>query len=99
MAVGERNSYQKRTTDGVIGTSGSPVVVYGISVQSGVDGGAVVAFYDGSSTGGTLVRSITGNQNDWFNEDYVVGRVYPNGLYIDLDANTTSVTVWFQNYP
>lgn len=99
MAVGERCAYQKRTTSGVIGTSGNAVIVFGVSLLSGGGGAGVLSLYDGTSTGGVLARAITGTTNDWFNQEFSVGKVFPSGLYLNLDTNTTAAVVWFQNIP
>lgn len=87
--------YSKITADGAIGGSGNPVDVYGYSIESGAGGAGVVTFYDGTSTSDTKLFEDEGTSNKWKNVNYDVGRRYPNGIYLDIDTNVTSVVVWY----
>lgn len=91
MAAG----YSKITADGVVGGSGNPIDVYGYSIESGAGGAGVVTFYDGTSTSGTELFEDEGVTNKWKNVNYEGGRRFPSGLYLDIDANATSVVVWY----
>lgn len=82
---------QKRTTDGVIGGSGKPIRLYGLLVSSGATA-AAPALYDGTSTAGTLMDTCTCPTVSVVNRfPYPGGLLFPNGLYVDVDTNTTFV--------
>lgn len=81
------------TADGAVGTSGRSARVYSIHAISGATP-AVVALKNGTSTGGTTWVALTcvasvGNTFDFG----AYGIVFPNGCFVDFDANTTSVVV------
>ncbi len=79
------------TADGVLGPSGVPVRVYSIVVLSGAGGAAVVAVCNGTDNT-TKYDQINGTASKAVVREYRDGLVFPNGCYIDLDANTTFVT-------
>ncbi len=81
---------QKRTTDGVIGVSGKPVRVFGFIVSAD-SSGAVVAVYDGTSTGGTVMDSLVGAASVSTRISYPGGLLFPNGCYLDIDSHTTYI--------
>lgn len=87
---------QNITADGVIGVSGRPVRLYNIQVMSGGTA-AVVSIYSGTSTSGTKLDQIDGTISKSVSRGYEGGLYFPNGLYVDLDANTTFVTCGFEN--
>lgn len=84
---------QKRTTDGVIGTSGRPTLVFGITLTAGSATGTVAA-YSGTSTGGTLVESLSTAANTsvatFYGND---GDYYDGGVYLDLGGTGVEVSV------
>lgn len=87
---------QKRTTDGVIGNSATPIRLYAIIVASGATA-AAPALYDGTTTGGTLMDTFTCPTVSVTNlRAYPGGLLFPNGLYIDVDGNTTYVTCIYE---
>ncbi len=87
---------QKRTTDGVIGTSGKKIRLYGIIVASDSSGSAV-ALYDGTTTGGVLMDTITGAASVSTRVNYPGGLLFNSGLFIDLDGtHTTYVTAIYE---
>ncbi len=86
---------QKVIADGVVGVSGKPVRVFGFIVSAD-SSGAVVAVYDGTSTGGTLYDSLVGAASVCTRIAYPGGLFFPDGCYLDIDAHTTYVTVIYQ---
>ena len=86
---------QKRTTDGVIGGSGSKIRVYGFLVTAD-SSGAVVAVYDGTGTGGVLMDSLVGAASVVTRISYPGGLLFNSGCYIDIDAHTTSVVAIYE---
>lgn len=92
MAVG----YQKVTSAGVINTSGRPVIVFGAAVESKATAPGAPTLYDGTSTSGTKVDILPGVTNEWVSFNYPEGRLFPNGLYVDIDSKTVSVVIWYQ---
>ena len=93
----ERVTYQSRSTDGVIGTSGTPKDIYGYSLFSSGGGGAVVDFHDGTSTGGTKAFSATGTTSQVVNINFGgVGVRLGSGCYLNVDANTQAITIFYK---
>jgi hypothetical protein len=91
-------SYQVVTADAVVGTSGAATVCYGISITS--DGTAgVVILRNGTTTSGTAVMTLTGTASTTDIFDFGgVGVLFPDGLFADVDAHTTSSTVLYKKY-
>lgn len=93
MAVG----YQLITADGVLSTSGEPVIIYGIHILSGAGGGGVVNLRSGTAVGGTIIIQEKGTTSQGKSFSYGgVGITFPSGCYVDIDANVTSVAVTYK---
>ncbi len=86
---------QKRTTDGVIGVSGAKIRVFGFLVSAD-SSGAVVAVYDGTSTGGVLMDSLVGAASVVTRISYPGGLLFNSGCFIDVDAHTTYVVAIYE---
>ena len=87
---------QQRTTDGVIGTSGKKIRVYEVIVRSEGGGGAVVEFYNNTSATGTPLDIVNGTTSLTVRVPYVGGLVFESGCYVNVDTNTTWVTVIYE---
>lgn len=85
---------QTRTTDGVIGTSGSPIRVFWIHIISGGTA-SVLAVHNGTSASGTQILSLTGTASTGATFNFAGGARFPAGCYLNVDANVTSVTVGY----
>ena len=83
---------QKISADGVVGTSGKPIRVFCFIVNADASG-AVVAVYNGTSTGGTAYDSLVGAASVSTRISYPGGLYFPAGCYLDIDAHTNYVTV------
>lgn len=93
MSVG----FQRRTDDGVVSTSGEPVAIYGINIVSGGGGGGVVNLRSGTAVSGTIIIQEQGVTSQGKSITYGGnGIVFPSGCYVDIDANTTAVTINFK---
>lgn len=79
---------QKITADGAIGIAGR-VRLYGIIVSSDASG-SVVDLYDGSSTSGTLLDTVTGAASVSTRVSYPGGLLFKTGLYVNLDGTHTN---------
>ena len=93
MAVG----YAIVAADGVVGTSGTPKILYGINwVSDGTAG--VMKIYDGIGTGGTLAYQETGVINVGVNRTFGgnEGVIFKNGIYLDIDAHDVFVSVFYK---
>ncbi len=93
MAVG----YALVAVDGVVGTSGTPKILYSINwVSDGTAG--VIKIYDGTSTAGTLVYQETGviNQGVYRLFGGTEGIVLKNGMYLDIDAHDVNVIIGYK---
>lgn len=93
----EKVGYHVRTTDGVIGTSGTPKDIFGYTFLSGGGGAGAIDFHDGTGTTGTKVIAATGTTSKTTTVDFGgVGVRFVSGCYINLDANVTSLTVFYK---
>lgn len=88
-------AYQKVTSDGVIGTSGTAKVVYGVHVVSGGAAGTVI-LRNGTGTGDPAIFNFAGVANEGTYFDCGVGVVFPNGVYYDEDANVSHALVMYR---
>jgi len=80
-----------RVTDDGLAGPGVAIRVHSIVVKSGGTA-AVVAILNGTSNG-TEYDQINGTINQAVVRNYEGGMVLPTGCYINLDSNTTYVTV------
>lgn len=82
------------TADGVVGTSGAATRVFSIHILSGGGGAAVVALRAGTAVTDTINIKETGVVSTGKTFEYGDrGFLFPSGVYVDVDANTTSVAV------
>ena len=93
MAIGiSRHGSQLVTADGVLGISGTAKFVYGIHIISAATG-AVVNLRNGTLVTDTIYIAETGTASKGITFNYNEGFFFPAGCYVDVDANTTSVIV------
>lgn len=83
------------TADGIVGVSGKPVRVYQIHIISGGGGAGVVNLRNGTLVTDTIWVSETGTASQGESFHYSEGTLFPLGLFVDIDANVTSVAVTF----
>jgi len=86
---------QKRTTDGVIGTSGKKIRLYGLICRAG-GSDAVVALHDGTSTAGAQMDAINITASTTNRVSYPGGLYLGSGCFIDVDANTSFVVAIYE---
>lgn len=83
------------TSSGVIGASGKPIRVYNMTLLSDTTAGNIVA-YNGTSASGNQILNAAGTISkavfigQWNAEGYL----FPNGLYVSLDAHCVQLNVW-----
>lgn len=97
MAGQIKGSPQTITADGVIGVEDKPLIVYAVSVDSAATA-AVVAFHNGDAATDTMMFQATGTVSKTvLIADIPAGGLYfPAGCFVDIDANTDAVTVWYE---
>ena len=84
------------TADVVLGSTGKPIRVFGMHILSGGGGGGVVILRTGIAVGGAIWVQETGTTSTGKTFDYEnTGFLFPNGCFVDVDANVTSVLVQF----
>lgn len=85
------------TADGVVGIEDKPTVLYGASITSGATAG-LVKFIDGDASGDTLMFEASGEPNlkALVSGIPAQGIMFPNGIYLDIDANVSAVTCWIE---
>lgn len=86
------------TVDGVVATASQAVRIFSIHIISGAGGGAVVSLRSGPVVGGTIWITETGTASTGKTFNYgTQGVLFPSGCFVDVDTNTTSVTVTYNN--
>lgn len=89
----ERAGSTLLTADGIVGRSGAPVVVYAFHFISGGTP-AVLSLKNGTTSSGTTYITETGTANTGKTVELgSLGTFFPEGCFVDFDANTTSVLV------
>lgn len=89
--------FSYHTSDSAVGTSGDAVAVYGLHIISTGGGGAVINLRNGTSASATSLVKETGTVSTGKTIDFGgVGVVFPSGCFVDVDSNTTSVTVFYE---
>lgn len=97
MSMLQNVGSQLITADGVLGVSGKPVRVHTMHVLSTGGGGAVINLRDGTAVSGTINIAETGTVSKGVTFFYGPGGfAFPNGCFVDVDANTTSVFISFE---
>lgn len=85
------------TADAVVGTANMPVRIFSIHILSGGGGAAVVNLRAGAAVGGTIRIKETGTISTGKTFNYgKYGYLFETGCFCDVDANTTSVAVQFE---
>lgn len=86
------------TESGVILLSGKPIRVYGVSLTSGAASGLAKLHNGTTATEATspTISAVSGAPNQSFQMEGInsEGLYFPSGLYVEMDGNTSSVTVW-----
>lgn len=80
-------------TGQVKASGGPPVAVVGLSVIDNSGASNTVNVYDGTSTAGTLVTSLSVGVNGWQDVTFPIGRACVNGIYVTCTGNVKG-TVW-----
>lgn len=79
--------------DGPVQASGVAVRVFAVHIIS-TSTAAVVSLRNGTSTAATSYATLTGTISTGVNFTFgEAGLLFPAGCFVDIDANTTSVTV------
>lgn len=85
------------TADIAVATSGATTRVYSIHIISTGGGAAVVSLRNGTSAGDTAWITETGTVSTGKTIPLgTYGVLFPNGCFVDVDANTASVAVNYQ---
>lgn len=80
------------TADGYVNST-NPTRIFNILVLSGGTG-ATVALKDANTT---TYDTVKGTANVVVRVNYEGGLLFPGGCYVDVDVNTTSVTVDYES--
>lgn len=85
------------TEDGVVGPSGADIRVFEVIVRSTSGGVSVVNLRKGTAVSGTIWDTIdVGAASTTVRVVYAGGLLLTGGAYVDVDANTSFVTVIYQ---
>lgn len=85
------------SADSVIGPSGVPIVLYGYCIVSGGTAGDVI-FRDGTTTSGAAQLEDKGTASEGVVVSLANGVVFNNGLFADIDADVTTLDVYFRRW-
>ncbi len=85
---------QRLTADGVVGTSGNPIRVFHIHLNSGATASTTL-FRNGTGTGDTEYIQVDGLSSKSVNVGFTGGLRFPAGCYMDTDANIDYCTVCY----
>lgn len=97
MDAGTSNEvgYQRLSASGVIGDSGKPIALYGIIFKSGGTAGNPT-FANGTAASNTAVFDLTGTINQTTVASLSGGIVFPLGLNVTVDGNTSYVVCYYR---
>lgn len=88
------SSTQLISADGVLGVSGRPTRVFSMHIISSGGGAAAVSLRAGTAVSGTIDITETGTTSKGVTFMYgTQGFFFPTGCFVDVDANTTSVFI------
>ena len=83
---------QRLTADGVVGTSGKAIRLFGYTMRSGAGGVGTIKLYDGTSASGTEKWVGTGTMDGSADKVFgAKGKYFPAGLYCDVDADVVYI--------
>ncbi len=86
------------TADGVVSASSQAVRIFTMHVISTGGGAAQINLRTGNAVGGAIWVQETGTVSTGKTFNYgAQGVLFPSGCFCDVDANTTSVTLTFNN--
>lgn len=87
---------QLLAADGALGTSGTAVRVYAISILSGATAG-ILSLRNGTGTGDTIYATLTcaAVSTSTVFTFGTTGMFFPNGCFVDIISNVTSAAVSF----
>lgn len=91
MQIGSSNI----TQDGYVAST-NPTRVFAVIIKSTGGGGAVVALKNADTT---EYDSVTGTTSLAVVRSYPGGLLFPGGCYVDVDTNTSYVTVIYVKEP
>jgi hypothetical protein len=97
MPVPYSSGWTRITSSGIVGVSGKPLLFSGYTFES--SGTAGIPYFN-SGTAASNVLSFRGGGGvvNGGSQVQSVGQLpamYPTGLYVSFDANTTAVTVFY----
>ena len=80
------------TADGVVGASGQPMRVYSVHLISG-GSASTCTLENGTTSSGTIYAQIDGTASMGVTINFAGGLLFPNGCFLDADANITSCVI------
>ena len=82
------------TGDGVVGISGKPTRVFFIHLISGATG-STTTLENGTSASGTIYAQIDGVASSGVTVNFAGGLLFPDGCFMDTDANISSAVIGY----
>jgi len=78
--------------DGAVGVSGKPMRIYWIHLVSGATA-STTSLKNGTSTAGTAYCQVDGKANEGVLLNFAGGMRFPDGCFMDTDANISYATI------
>ena len=82
------------TADGLVGTSGKPIRVYWVHLVSGATA-STTTLKNGTGTGGTAYCQVDGVASSGVLLNFAGGMRFPDGCYMDTDANISYAVIGY----
>lgn len=101
MAFEDKSGSEKFTSDGVVGISGKPCRIFRAFMISGAGAGQLI-LRNGTSATDTIYVNESGagaDAQDTYGADYFGfnGLEFPDGCYLDVNANTSYVVLEYRS--
>jgi predicted aconitase with swiveling domain len=97
MGLETRVAFQRFTADGAVVSINTPVVIYGGTVRSTGGGTAEAHLRNGGLVTGDIIMTLrTPGSTQTDIKMFDMGITFPTGCFIDVDANTEYVSIFYQ---
>lgn len=93
-----RGGYKSITVSGPIGTSGKPIRLFWMTVLSNGTAGSVISLYNNTTNTGNELIDFTGTTSKSTPVPNIPteGLLFPNGLFVQADANMVQVNAGYE---
>lgn len=86
---------KRLTADAELGTSGKPLRIFSVCIHSAGSGASTAAFRNGTLSTDDAYFTVDGIADQTVMANFAGGIRFPNGCYVDLDANIEYATITY----